>query len=292
LEVRRRILGAFEMAETLPTAEERRQWLTFAVVGAGPTGVELAGQIRELAMRTVSQEFRRIDPAEARVLLFDGGDAVLASFGRQLSARAKKILDRLGVETHLGIVVSHVDGAGLDASTKDGAVTHYPARTVLWTAGVEAVSFVTTLAAAVGAEQDRAGRIKVKPDLTLPGCPNIWAVGDVISLDGLPGVAEVALQGGVHAGGQIHRLVTGKVRPAERFKYRDLGTAAYLCRFHAVIKVGPVRLSGFAGWLAWGFIHLAFLNGLRARAATLSTWMLTLARDRRSERAILYRASR
>lgn len=292
LNIRRRIYGAFEMAESLPGAEQHREWLTFAIVGAGATGVELAGQIRELADRTIVREFHTIDPSEARVLLFDAVDAPLAGFGPKASAKAQQVLGDLRVETHLGVMVTDIDERGLTARARDGTVERFEARTVLWTAGVEAVDFARVVAQALGVEQDKQGRIAVERDLRVPGHSDIWVIGDLMALDDLPGVAEVALQGGLHAGGQIHRLVTGTARTPERFRYRDLGTAAYLCRGHAVVDIGPVHLSGVVGWLAWGFIHIGFLAGLRNRVITISTWMLALARDTRPERALLYNEPR
>jgi NADH dehydrogenase len=286
LAIRRRVLGAFEMAETIEDPERRREWLTFAVTGAGPTGVELAGQIRELAANTISREYRSIRPNDARVILFDGADAVLKPFGPALSARAQRILNRIGVETNLGVLVTGVDGTGLVTRAKDGTETRYSARTVLWTAGVEAVPFMTAVAKATAATTDRQGRIHVEPNLAVPGYPNIWVVGDVCSLDGLPGVAEVAMQGGLHAANEIRRRVAHPEQPPRPFRYHDLGSAAYLCRGHAVLRFGPIQLSGFLGWLTWGFIHIAFLAGVRNRVRTLSTWLVTLGMNRRAERTI------
>lgn len=288
LAIRRRVLGAFEMAETLPSAEERREWLTFAVAGAGPTGVELAGQIRELALRTIEREFRRIDPAEARVLLFDGGTSVLSSFSPTLSRRAQDTLTRLGVETVLGVHVTGVDAAGVVTTAKDGTTTRYDARTVLWTAGVEAAPFLARVAAALGATPDHQGRIPVQPDLTVAGRPEIRVVGDVMSLSGLPGLAEVAMQSGRHAGAEIRRRITDPGAAPTPFRYRDLGSAAYISHGHAVLAVGPLKLSGRVGWLAWGAIHIAFLAGVRNRFATLASWLLTLGFRRRAERAVTY----
>jgi NADH dehydrogenase len=288
LNIRRRVFGAFEMAETVHDPVERAKWLTFAVVGAGPTGVELAGQIRELATRTIADEFRSIDPTETRVLLFDGVDKVLGAFGDKLSSHAERILGHMGVETKLGRFVSDVDSTGLELSGKDGSKERYETRTVFWTAGVEAVPFVHELAKATGAEQDRAGRIQVRDDLTIPGHDNIWVLGDIMSLKKLPGVAEVALQGGLYAGGRVRALVTGKPLPDKPFQYHDLGNAAYISRWHALVDAGPLKLHGFFGWLIWGFIHIAFLSGMRNRIGTLATWMLAIARGRRRERAIPY----
>jgi NADH dehydrogenase len=284
LAIRRRVLGAFEMAETIDDPERRREWLTFAVTGAGPTGVELAGQIRELAVHTIGREFRSIHPGEARVILFDGADAVLKSFGPKLSAKAQRILNHLGVQTQLGVLVSKVDATGLVTTDRQGNHTRYAARTVLWTAGVQAVPFVAALAQVTGAQTDRQGRISVQPNLSVPEHPNIWVVGDVSSLDGLPGVAEVAMQGGLHAANEIRRRVAHPDRPPRPFRYRDLGSAAYICRGHAVIRLGPIQLSGFLGWLMWGAIHIAFLAGVRNRVRTLATWLVTLGLNRRGER--------
>ena len=286
LAIRRRVLGAFEMAESLPTAEERAPWLTFAIVGAGPTGVELAGQIHELATRTIAREYRTIHPREARVVLFDGADAPLPPFGEKLSAKASRLLTKMGVELQMGVLVTNIDADGLETKAKDGTVTRHAAKTVLWTAGVQAVPFVDELGASLAAEQDRAGRISVNPDLTVPGHENIWIVGDIMALNGLPGVAEVALQGGLHAGREIRELVRERSRPRRDFRYHDLGSAAYVSRFHALVKAGPLHFSGFVGWLIWGAIHLTFLSGIRNRASAMVTWFLALARGKRRERAI------
>jgi NADH:ubiquinone reductase (H+-translocating) len=285
LTIRRRIYSAFEMAETLATPRERAEWLTFAITGAGPTGVELAGQIRDLATLTIAREFRTIDPCEARVLLFDGQDAPLSSFGCKLSNRAARQLTKLGVELHMGTRVNEVDGTGLSATAKDGSTVRYPARTVVWTAGVEAVAFVGTLAEALEVEQDRTGRIAVNADLTVPGHDNVWIIGDIMARDDLPGVAEVAMQGGLHAAGQIHRRIQGERLEPEAFRYRNLGSAAYVSRFHALVKAGPLELSGFAGWVLWAIIHLSFLVGIRNRLSAVTTWLFALSRGKRMERA-------
>jgi NADH dehydrogenase len=283
LAIRRRVFGAFELAETASDPDEQRRWLTFAVVGAGPTGVELAGQIRELATRTLRAEFRRIRPEDARVLLFDGGNAPLASFGPALSAKAAKALHDLGVELQLGSIVTGVDGEGLEVRDKAGTTVRHEAGTVLWAAGVEAPPVAEALAKATGAEQDRAGRIQVEPDLTIPGHPEISVVGDLMSLDKLPGVAEVAMQTGLYAGRRIrHRIGDGK--KLAPFRYYDLGSAAYLSRGNAVVSAGPLKFAGFAGWLGWLLIHIAFLTGYRNRAGAILTWAAAFARDARRER--------
>lgn len=283
--IRRRIFGAFEMAQSATDPEERRRWLSFALVGAGPTGVELAGQIRELATSTLSRQFHDIDPTEAKVLLFDGGDEPLASFGPKLSAKAAAALTDLGVELHRGSIVTNVDQFGLVVRGPDGASTQYEVGTVLWAAGVAAPPVADVLAKATGAEQDRAGRIKVRPDLTLPGHPEISVVGDVMSLDHLPGVGEVAMQTGHYAAKRIRAEVDGKTDPPKPFKYRDLGSAAYIARGRAVVSVGPLHLSGRIGWLAWLGIHLAFLTGYRNRFGAVLSWAIAFSRETRRERA-------
>ncbi|MFE5879047.1 NAD(P)/FAD-dependent oxidoreductase [Rhodococcus sp. NPDC056506] len=289
LAIRRSLIAAFEMAESLPTAEERRPWLTFAVAGGGPTGVELAGQIRELAMHALTNEFRSIDPDEARVLLFHGDDRVLPSFSRKLSAAAKRTLDGIGVETHLGVHVTDVCETSIETTDKKTKEKQqYETRTILWTAGVEAVPFAEALATALGVKQVGGGRIEVEADLTVPGHPNVYVVGDLMSRDKLAGVAEVAMQGGRHAGARIAATVENGVPNRKPFKYRDLGTAAYISRRHALLQAGPVQLSGFIGWVSWGIIHIAFLAGFRNRASTVLNWGATLASKTRRERAITY----
>ncbi|TCN43054.1 NADH dehydrogenase [Kribbella orskensis] len=283
--IRRRVFGAFEMAQSATDPEERRRWLSFALVGAGPTGVELAGQIRELATSTLSKQFHDIDPTEAKVMLFDGGDAPLAPFGPELSAKAAAALTDLGVELHLGSIVTNVDQNGLVVRGPDGASTPYEVGTVLWAAGVAAQPVADQLAKAAGAEQDRAGRIKVQPDLTLPGHPEISVVGDVMSLDDLPGVGEVAMQTGYYAAKRIRDEVDGRTDPPKPFRYRDLGSAAYIARGQAVVSVGRVHLSGRIGWLAWLGIHLAFLTGYRNRFGAVLSWAIAFSRETRRERA-------
>ncbi|MFE9881472.1 NAD(P)/FAD-dependent oxidoreductase [Streptomyces sp. NPDC005784] len=284
LDIRRRLYRAFEMAETATDPEERRRWLTFALVGGGPTGVELAGQIREIAGHTLDREFRTIDSAQARVLLFEGSDEVLGAFGPHLADRAARTLQHLGVEIHLGTMVTAVDADGLTVKDRSGGSTRFAARTVLWTAGVEAPPIAGALARATGATQDRAGRIAVEPGLTLEGYPNIYVTGDVMSLDRLPGLAEVAMQTGAYAGRAVRHFVEGRKQP-KPFKYVDLGSAAYVCRGRAVVKVGRLHLSGLTGWLTWLLIHIAFLTGFRSRLGAVLSWGVTFASSARRERA-------
>jgi NADH dehydrogenase len=288
LVIRRRVFGAFEMAETASDPAERSRWLTFALVGAGATGVELAGQIREVATKTLRDEFRHIEPGDARVLLFDGGDAPLAPFGPALSAKAASTLSKLGVEQHMHSIVTQVDATGLSVRARDGTVTRHDAGTVLWTAGVEAPPVAAAVAAATGAKQDRAGRILVGDDLTIPDHPEILVTGDVMSLNKLPGVAEVAMQTGLYAGNRIRHEVAGRVA-AKPFRYHDLGSAAYLSRGKAVISVGRLRFGGFIGWIVWLFIHIAFLTGYRNRLGAVLTWWLAFTRDVRRERTFTAR---
>jgi NADH dehydrogenase len=289
LTIRRRVFGAFEMAETAASQAEQQHWLTFALVGAGPTGVELAGQIRELATKTLRSEYRKIQPEDARVLLFDGGDAPLASFGRRLSGKASATLRELGVELHMHSVVTDVSLDGLTVRDPSGKQTKHDAGTVLWTAGVEAPALAGALAAATGAQQDKAGRIVVQDDLTIPGHPEISVIGDMMSLRKLPGVAEVAMQSGLYAGRRIRHELEGQ-RSLGSFRYHDLGSAAYISRGNAVVSAGPLRLSGFAGWMAWLFIHIGFLTGYRNRVGAVLTWLLAFTRDLRRERAYTTRA--
>jgi NADH:ubiquinone reductase (H+-translocating) len=286
--IRRRVFGAFEMAESATDPAERARWLTFALVGAGPTGVELAGQIRELATKTLRDEYRQIKPGDARVLLFDGGAAPLAPFGPKLSAKAARTLDRLGVEQHMHSMVTEVDGGGLSVRAGDGTVTRYEAATVLWTAGVAAPPVAAAIAAATGAKQDRAGRIEVGPDLSIPGHPEIMVTGDVMSLGKLPGVAEVAMQTGLYAGRRIRREAAGRAA-GKPFHYYDLGSAAYISRGRAVVSVGRLGFAGFPGWVVWLFIHIGFLTGYRNRFGALLSWWFAFTRDLRRERAFTTR---
>lgn len=284
LNIRRRVFSAFEMASSSTDAAEQQRWLTFALVGAGPTGVELAGQIRELANLTLRREFKAIDPNSARVLLFDGGTEPLAAFGPTLAGKAGGVLEQLGVELHMGARVTSVDANGLLVRDESGAETRYDAGTVMWTAGVQAPPLAAKIAAATGATQDRAGRIEVTPGLTIPGHPNIYVVGDMMSLNKLPGVAEVAMQGGLYAGRRIKYELTGRGAKGD-FKYRDLGSAAYISRGHAVISLRKLQMDGLFGWVGWLFIHIAFLTGFRNRFGAILTWFLAFTRETRRERA-------
>jgi len=282
MELRRRVYGALEIAENLGDVALQRFWLTFVIVGAGPTGVELAGQIRELAYRSLAKDFRRIDPTTVRVILIDGGAEPLATFGGALSGRARADLEKMGVELQMGLHVVGVDQFGVDTEAKDGEKGRYECGTVIWAAGVQASPLAGLLAEATGAQTDRAGRIAVLPDLSLPGHPEVFAVGDMATLDNLPGVCEVAMQGGLHAANTIKRRLKGA--DSVPFKYRDLGSAAAIGRFKAMVSVRGIRLSGFPGWVVWLFVHLAFLNGFGNRFTALWRWGRSMVGRARPER--------
>jgi NADH dehydrogenase len=282
MELRRRVYGALEIAETLRDPALQRFWMTFVIVGAGPTGVELAGQIRELAYRSLAGEFRHIDPGTVRVVLVDGGKEPLATFGGELSGRASTELEKMGVELRMGLRVIGVDPFGVDTEAADGAKGRFECGTVIWAAGVQASPLAGLLADATGAETDRSGRIAVLPDLSLPGHPEVFAVGDMAALDNLPGVCEVAMQGGLHAANTIKRRLKGT--DSVPFKYRDLGSAASVGRFKAVVSVRRIRLSGFPGWIVWMFVHLAFLNGFGSRFTALWRWVRSMVGRARPER--------
>jgi NADH:quinone reductase (non-electrogenic) len=283
LKIRRRVFGAFEMAESTDDPAERRRWLTFALVGAGPTGVELAGQIREVATKTLRREYRHIEPGDARVLLFDGGSAPLATFGPKLSALAARDLGKLGVELHMGSIVTDLDLNSVQVKDHDGNVTRHEVGTILWTAGVEAPPLAALVAKATGAEQDRAGRLLCGKDLAVPGYPEILVTGDLMCLDKLPGVAEVAMQTGLYAGRKIRHQARGESYD-KLFRYYDLGSAAYISRGRAVISAGKLHFGGFPGWCAWLFIHIGFLTGYRNRVGAILGWWFAFTRDLRRER--------
>ena len=283
LELRRRVYGAFELAESAPDEAQRQYWLTIVIVGGGPTGVELAGQVRELAVRSLTRDFRRIDPASVRVVLADGGAEPLAAFGDQLSGRAADALEKRGVELRMHSRVVGVDAFGVDVDGPDGR-ERITAGTVIWAAGVQASPLAGLLAEATGATTDRAGRIAVLPDLSLPGHPEVFAVGDMATIDKLPGVCEVAMQGGLHAANTIRRRLKDDAAQSLPFRYRDLGSAAAIGRFSAIVNFKGMRLSGFAGFLVWMFVHLTFLNGFGNRLGALWRWGRAMAGRARPER--------
>ncbi|HKP88405.1 MAG TPA: NAD(P)/FAD-dependent oxidoreductase [Thermoleophilaceae bacterium] len=285
LELRGRILGAFELAELESDAERREALSTFVVVGAGPTGVELAGQIAELSGRALKENYRTFDPGTARVIVLDAGDAVLAAFPEQLQRRARHDLEQLGVEVRLGSMVTGVDADGLDVKLEDGSTDRIEARTKIWAAGVEASPLGAMLAEQSNASVDRAGRVSVQPDCSLPGHPEVFVIGDMMSLDHLPGLAQVAIQSGVHASGTIARRLAGDT--AQRpFHYRDLGTMATIGRFRAVASIGRFRVTGLLAWLMWMVVHLAKLTGFENRVAALANWNVAFLGRGRPQRTI------
>ncbi|HWF55776.1 MAG TPA: NAD(P)/FAD-dependent oxidoreductase [Solirubrobacteraceae bacterium] len=283
IHVRSRILGAFEMAEQAVDEAERNAWMTFVVVGAGPTGVELAGQLAILSRRVLEHDYRRIDPARARIVQIDADDAVLPAFAPQLRERAKHDLRELGVEVQLGAMAVGVDEHGIDVREGD-AQRRIEARTVLWAAGVQASSLAHDLAAASNAETDRSGRIHVSPQLSVPGRPEVFAIGDMIAMEGVPGVAPAAIQEGAYVAKLIKRRLRG--RSKGKFRYIDKGTVATIGRTRAVAQVWFVKLWGVPAFLIWGAVHLTYLVGWGNRYEAVTRWMWTLAARNRRERLI------
>ncbi len=284
LELRGRIFGAFEMAELLANnGENVDHLLTFVVVGAGPTGVEMAGQIAELADRTLKHDFHSINSRKARVILVDAAAQVLPPFGEKLGAKTEVELEKLGVEVRLGAMVVDVDERGLVVRHKDRTEHRIEAVTKMWAAGVQASSLGKTLAEQSGAPLDRAGRIGVNPDLTLPGYPEVFVVGDMIALDHLPGVAQVAIQGARYSAKQIKNRLAGKPAP-EPFHYFDKGSMATISRFRGVAMVGKLRLTGVIAWLLWLAVHLFYITGFKNRISALLHWAISFLGNGRSER--------
>ena len=280
LHIRRRVLSAFERAEAESDPATRRALLTFAIVGGGPTGVELAGTLAEIARHTLKREFRRIDPREARVLLLEAGPRVLASFPESLSAKARRQLEKLGVEVLAGTPVRAIDAEGVQLGNERIA-----ARTVLWAAGVAA----SPLARSLAVELDRQGRVPVSTDLRAPGFDNIYVAGDLASLqqDGkpVPGVAPAAKQMGAHVAHSIRaRLARRDVAP---FRYRDYGNLATIGRMAAVVHLGKLKLSGAAAWWFWLLAHVFFLIGFRNRIVVMLNWTWAYWTYQRAARIIL-----
>jgi NADH dehydrogenase len=286
LDHRERIFGAFEMAELQDDPEARRAWLTFAVVGGGATGVEIAGQIAGLSRRSLKDNFRRFDPGEARVLLFEGGPEILATFGERLSEKATRELEKMGVEVHVNSIVTRIDAQGVDVKGHDGVTRHFSARTKIWAAGVLASPLGRILAEATGAECDRSGRIKVEPDCSLPGRPEVFVVGDMMNHGGLPGVAEVAVQSGLHAARTIKERIRSGAKAAP-WKYRDLGSMAAVDRHSAIVSMHGLRFSGRVAWLLWLGVHITFLTGFKNRFTALVHWLISFVGTACSERVIV-----
>jgi NADH dehydrogenase len=284
LELRGRIFGAFELAELgALRGENVDHLLTFVVVGAGPTGVEMAGQIAELSRRTLHRDFRAINSRSARVLLVDAAGQVLPPFGAKLGQKTKRELEKLGIEVMLGAMVTNVDERGLDVQFKDGRTARIQSVTKIWAAGVQANALTKTLSEQTGAPLDRAGRISVNSDLTLPGHPDVFVVGDMIDLDHLPGVAQVAIQGAKYAAEAIDRRLGGKP-PQKPFKYFDKGSMATISRFRAVAMIGRLRLTGFIAWLMWLVVHLFYVTGFKNRVTAVLHWAVSFVGRGRSER--------
>lgn len=266
--IRRRILTAFENAESAETPEARRRFLAFVVIGGGPTGVEMAGSIAELAHVALRHDFRTIDPREARVMLVEAGSRVLAAFPPALSTAAQAALQRLHVEVRFGTPVSNCDESGVTIGDE-----HLPAATIIWAAGVAASAAAHWL----GVDKDRIGRVPVGPDLTVPGHPEIFVIGDTASAAGkdgkpLPGLAPVAKQQGAYVARVLRARLAGKPLPPP-FRYRDYGTMATIGRRSAVADFGWLRLDGTLAWLMWGLIHISFLIGFRNRAVVMLEWI-------------------
>jgi NADH:ubiquinone reductase (H+-translocating) len=282
LEIRHRVLLAFEKAEREEDAERRRQWLTLVVVGGGPTGVEMAGALAEIARHTLPGDFRHIDPTSARVVLVEAGPRVLASYPSDLSKSAQRQLEALGVQVWTGAAVTSVDAEGVQMGGDRLA-----ARTVVWAAGVEASS----LARSLGVPLDRAGRVRVERDLSVPGRPDIFVIGDLAAVESdghaVPGVAPAAIQMGRHASANVLRRLRGE--PTAAFRYRDKGSLATVGRSRAVAVIGRLKLSGFLAWAAWLFVHIVFLIGFRNRFVVLFTWMWAYLTYERSARLIVGR---
>jgi NADH:ubiquinone reductase (H+-translocating) len=283
LELRGRIFGAFELAELATDQAEIDRLLTFVVVGAGPTGVEMAGQIAELAHRTLRKDFRNIDPTTARVVLLDAAPYVLPSFGEKLGGRARRQLNQAGVEVQLGAMVTDVDADGIEIKDADGQVRRINTATKIWAAGVQASPLGVLLGEQSGAEVDRAGRVAVQPDLTLPGHPEVHVVGDMISLNKLPGVAQVAIQGARYSADAIKRRLAGKA-PKGPFEYHDKGSMATISRFHAVVDLGKLKFEGFIAWLMWLALHLFYIVGFKSRITTVLHWLVSFLGRGRSQR--------
>src|SRR5580692_10147797 len=275
--IRHKILYAFEVAERLSDPEQRRAWLTFVIVGAGPTGVELSGAIAEIARQTLKHDFRAIDPEEARIILLDGAPRVLMPFPEDLAEKANRTLAKLGVEVRCGAMVKNVDKDGLTIDS-GGRTDSIAVKTVVWAGGITASPLGKIVASHTKAETDRGGRVKVKSDLTIPGYPDIYVVGDLASsMDEkgkpLPGVAQVAMQGGAYAAKAVLRKVKGQ-RELRPFRYFDKGSLAVIGRWAAVADVFGVHISGFLAWLVWAFIHITYLVSFQSRILVFIQWAL------------------
>jgi NADH dehydrogenase len=283
--LRSNVLGAFEMAEQADSQAERDAWLTFTIVGAGPTGVELAGQVGILAHRILPHEFRTIDTTSAKVLLLDAAPTILAPFTPTLQRRARTALAELGVDVQTSVRATNIDGAGIDVFEDTDRPRRIHSRTVIWAAGMKASPLAGRLAAAAGVETDRAGRLLVSADCTLPGHPEVFAIGDMISLPGVPGVAQPAIQEGRYVAEVIASRLEARAAPGP-FRYKDKGTMAIVGRTHAVAQIGKLKLAGVPAFLVWGVVHLAYLVGWGNRFEAVARWLWTMLARNRRERLI------
>ncbi|OBI41476.1 NAD(P)/FAD-dependent oxidoreductase [Mycobacterium sp. E796] len=289
LELRSRILGAFEAAEVATDPAERQRRLTFVVVGAGPTGVELAGEIVQLAERTLAGAFRTITPSDCRVILLDAAPAVLPPMGEKLGLKAQRRLEKMGVEVQLNAMVTAVDYMGITVKDSDGSERRIECACKVWAAGVQASPLGKMIAEqSDGTETDRAGRVIVEPDLTVKGHPYVFVVGDLMSVPGVPGMAQGAIQGAHYATALIKQAVKGHDDPATRkpFNYFDKGSMALISRYSAVAKIGKLEFGGFIAWLAWLLLHLLYLVGFRNRIAAMFSWGISFLGRTRGQMAI------
>lgn len=287
LELRARIFTAFEEAEIESDPAVLEKLLTFVVVGAGPTGVEMAGQIRELATNTLKGEYRNFDPAKARVILADGAPMPLPQFGEKLGGSTRKSLEKLGVECRMNTIVTDIDADSVTMkSTEDDSEERIPCFCKVWAAGVQGNPLGKKLADQTGAEVDRAGRVLVEKDLTLPGRDDVFIVGDLMAVEGVPGVAQGAIQSARFAADMIKAKVEG-VEPKSRvFEYKDKGSMATIAKFKAVVSIGKFKLDGFIAWLAWLFLHLLYIAGFKNQLATLVRWAVSFLSNNRSARTV------
>jgi NADH dehydrogenase len=282
--VRTRILSAFELAETSSDPADRDGWLTFAIVGAGPTGVELAGQLAYLSRHTLAGHYRAIRSQDARIVLLDAAPSVLPSFRERIRRKADAELRRVGIEIQLETAATEIDAHGLNVRGPNGE-ERIEARTVLWAAGVAASPLAGMLAAAGPSEVDRAGRLVSAPDLALPGHPEVFAIGDMVALEGVPGVAQAALQEGHYVAKLIAGRLDGKSPPAP-FTYRDKGSMAIVGRSWAVADVRGLQLAGRVAWLIWAVVHIAFLVDWQKRFEIIRRWFWEFVTQGRQERVI------
>jgi NADH:ubiquinone reductase (H+-translocating) len=278
--IRGHILGAFEMAELAADPAERAAYLTFAIIGAGPTGVEVAGQVAELAHEALPREYKSVATTEAKILLIEAGPEVLASFAPKLRRYTRRRLQKMGVEVWLNTAARAMDSDSITVTGPDGD-RRIPARTKIWAAGVRASPLAAMLAKATGADTDRAGRVAVRPDCSLPGHPEVFAVGDMVRLNDLPGVAQPAIQEGTCVGRLIRARLAGKTAVAP-FAYRDKGSMATIGHLSAVTDSFGMKFTGVTGYTMWGFVHVLYLVGWGNRGAAVLNWAraLTFSKNR------------